>query len=153
MSIALLCVAVYGILLMNQLRRKSGLLSDPKGIAGIASMATKSHILNDFKGLDVAPNNVIHNQLRTRRYNLHKSSLWQGEYIKQGEKVQHVKEENPHPYLLRLHAGIPFIGFIIAVGILIPCFMFIGNAVIITEKIPFLLTALATGIKLGWYVV
>lgn len=70
MSGVLLCVALYGVLLMNQLRRKSGLLSDPKGIAGIASMATKSHILTDFKGLDVAPNNVIHNQLRTRRYNL-----------------------------------------------------------------------------------
>jgi hypothetical protein len=150
MSIVLLCVALYGILLMNQLRRKSGLLSDPKGIAGIASMATRSHILNDFKGLDVAPNNVIHNQLRTRRYNLHKSSLWQGEYIKNEEKVQHVKEENPHPYLLRLQAGIPFIGFIIAVGASIPCFVFIGEAVIVTEKIPFLLTALATVIKLGW---
>lgn len=148
----LLCVALYGILLMNQLRRKSGLLSDPKGIAGIASMATKSHILNDFKGLDVAPNNVIHNQLRTRRYNLHKSSLWQGEYIKNEEKVQNVKEEHPHPYLLRLQAGIPFIGYVVAVGALIPCFVFIGEAVVVTEKIPFLLTALATGIKLGWYV-
>jgi hypothetical protein len=148
MSAVLLCVALYGILLMNQLRRKSGLLSDPKGIAGIASMATKSHILNDFKGLDVAPNNVIHNQLRTRLYNLHKSSLWQGEYIKNEEKVQNVKEEHPHPYLLRLQAGVPFIGYIIVVGALIPCFMFIGNANIITEKIPFLLTALATGIKL-----
>lgn len=70
LSGALLGVALSGVLLMNQLRRKSGLLSDPKGIAGVASMATKSHILNDFKGLDVAPNNVIHDQLQTRRYNV-----------------------------------------------------------------------------------
>lgn len=152
MSGVLLCVALYGILLLHQLRRKSGLLSDPKGIAGIAAMATKSHILNDFKGLDVAPNNRIHDQLRTRRYNLHKSSLWQGEFIKNEEKVQNVKEDHPHPYLLRLQAGIPFIGYIIAVGAAIPCFVFIGEAVMITERVPFLLTALATGIKLGWCV-
>lgn len=152
LSGVLLCVAMYGILLLHQLRRKSGLLSDPKGIAGIAAMATKSHILNDFKGLDVAPNNLIHDQLQMRLYNLHKSSLWQGEFIKNEEKIGNVKEDHPHPYLLRLQAGIPFIGYIIAVGAAIPCFVFIGEAVVVTERVPFLLTALATGIKLGWYV-
>jgi hypothetical protein len=50
------------------MRRKSGLQSDPKGIAGIAAMATKSHILADFKGLDRAPLDQIHKRLRTRRY-------------------------------------------------------------------------------------
>ncbi|KAE9985646.1 hypothetical protein BLS_006729 [Venturia inaequalis] len=150
LSGALLCVALFGVLLLNQLRRKSGLLSDPKGIAGIASMATKSHILNDFEGLDVAPNNVIHNQLRTRRYNLHKSSLWQGQYIKSEEKVQNVKEEHPHPCLLRLQAGIPFVTYILLVGASIPCFVFIEDAKFVSERVPFLLTALATGIKLGW---
>ena len=50
----LVLVALLGIVLIFQLRRKSGLLSDPKGIAGVASMATKSHILTDFQGMDEA---------------------------------------------------------------------------------------------------
>jgi hypothetical protein len=150
MSASLLCIAIIGVLLLISLRRKSGLLSDPKGIAGIAAMATKSHILNDFKGLDTAPNNVIHEQLRTRRYNLHKSSLWQGEYIRHDEKIAVTKQENPHPILLRLSAGIPFIGYMIVFAIILPILMFVGGANVITEKIPFLLTALATVVKLLW---
>ena len=55
MSGSLLVVAFCGAALMYAMRRKSGLLSDPKGIAGIAAMATKSHILTDFHGLDSAP--------------------------------------------------------------------------------------------------
>lgn len=66
--------------------------------------------------------------------------------------MQNVKEEHPHPWLLRLQAGIPFVGYILAVGASIPCFVFIGEAYFISEQVPFLLTGLATGIKLGWYV-
>ena len=66
------------IFLLIQLRRKSGLLSDPKGIAGIASMATKSHILRDFNGLDQAGHERIHKRLAHRRFVLYKSSVWQG---------------------------------------------------------------------------
>jgi hypothetical protein len=150
MSASLLCIAVVGVLLLISLRRKSGLLSDPKGIAGVAAMATKSHILNDFKGLDTAPNNVIHAQLRTRRYNLHKSSLWQGEYIRHDEKIPVTKQENPHPILLRLSAGIPFIGYMVLVAFILPILLFVGGANVITEKMPFLLTALATMVKLLW---
>jgi hypothetical protein len=150
MSASLLCIAIFGVLLLISLRRKSGLLSDPKGIAGIAAMATKSHILNDFKGLDTAPNNVIHEQLRTRRYNLHKSSLWQGEYIRHDEKIPVTKQEHPHPILLRLSAGIPFIGYMIVFACVIPIFMFVGSATVVTEKVPWLLTALATVVKLLW---
>lgn len=64
--------------------------------------------------------------------------------------MQNVKEEHPHPYLLRLQAGIPFVAYIILVGVSIPCFVFIEDAKFISEQVPFLLTALATGIKLGW---
>lgn len=148
---ALLIIAILGVLLLIQLRRKSGLLSDPKGIAGIAAMATKSHILNDFKGLDTASNHIIHDQLRNRRYNLHKSSLWQGEYMPStGTTVTEHKIENPHPIMLRLHAGIPYIVFMFAFLALLPCLLFVGNASVVTEKVPFLLTAIATSIKLLW---
>jgi hypothetical protein len=146
----LLLVAIQGALLMFQLhRRKSGLLSDPKGIAGIAAMATKSYILNDFKGLDRSSNQRIHNRLRTRGYSLYKSSLYQGEYIKSSEVVEE-KEEHPHPVLMRLHAGIPFITYMVIVGILIPVFMFVPLFNHATEKLPWLMTALATIVKLLW---
>jgi hypothetical protein len=147
---ALGIIVILGILLLIQLRRKSGLLSDPKGIAGIAAMATKSHILNDFKGLDTAPNHIIHKQLKNRRYNLHKSSLWQGEYIRSEDKVEVKKVENPHPIMLRLQAGILYILYIFAFLCLLPLVLFQSNASIVTQKVPFLLTAIAVSIKLLW---
>ncbi|KAH7045191.1 hypothetical protein B0J12DRAFT_577150 [Macrophomina phaseolina] len=151
MSASLGVVALCGILLLFRLRRKSGLLSDPKGIAGIAAMATQSHILQDFQGLDTAPQQVIHQQLAHRRYILHKSSLWQGEYIR-NDRTEEVTEifECPHPLMLTLKGGIPYICGIVIVMILLPVFLFQPNANIVTEKVPFLLTALSTIIKLLW---
>lgn len=144
-------VAIHGICLAVSLRRKSGLLSDPKGIAGIAAMATKSHILADFEGLDTATNEVIHKKLRTRKYNLHKSCLWQGEFIRSSEKMYTAeKVENPHPIMLRLTAGIPYITYIILFSLLIPVFIFVPGANEVTTKLPFLMTALATVVKLLW---
>ncbi len=147
---ALAIIAILGVLLLIQLRRKSGLLSDPKGIAGIAAMATKSHILNDFKGLDTAPNHIIHKQLKNRRYNLHKSSFWQGEYIRSEDKVEVKKVENPNPIMLRLGAGILYILYMVAFLCLLPLLLFFPNASIVTQKVPFLLTAIAVSIKLLW---
>ncbi|OJD39998.1 uncharacterized protein BKCO1_2000271 [Diplodia corticola] len=151
MSASLFAVAFCGMLLMFKLQRKSGLLSDPKGIAGIAAMATQSHILQDFQGLDIVPTHVIHKQLAHRRYLLHKSSLWQGEYIR-NTRTEEVTEkfENPHPLMLTLKGGIPYICGIIVVMVLLPVFLFQPEANIVTEKIPFLLTAIGTIIKLLW---
>jgi hypothetical protein len=151
LSVSLLIIALLGIALIIALRRKSGLLSDPKGVAGIAAMATKSHILTDFKGLDTATNSVIHAKLRKRRYILHKSSLWQGEVIRSTEKhTPPDKHENPHPIMLRWYAGVPYILYIAALAAAIPVFIFVPKANVITDKVPFLLTALATLIKLIW---
>lgn len=151
LTAALLVIGFAGIALMIALRRTSGLLSDPQGIAGIASMATKSHILTDFKGLDTASNSDIHNRLRTRRYNLHKASLWQGEFVREADNyVPPEKKENPHPLMLRLVVGVPFMLYIMLVGALIPVFVFDARANVVTAHIPFLLTALATGVKLSW---
>lgn len=150
MSASLLFVAFSGAALMYAMRRKSGLQSDPKGIAGIAAMATKSHILTDFHGLDAAPLDKIHKQLRHRRYILHKSSLWQGEYIRNSrEKIQE-HGSDPRPLMLRKRSGIPFIGFMVSVAVLIPVFMFVDDADVVTEKVPFLMTALATMIRILW---
>jgi hypothetical protein len=149
---ASIVVGILGILLAVSLRRKSGLLSDPKGIAGIASMAVKSHILQDFEGLDTATNAVIHTKLRKRRYNLHNSTLWQGQYLTNAEKQDNSsKIENPHPIMLRGITGIPYILYICLVMGIIPTFIFIPSAYQITKKVP-LLTTLATIVKILWNV-
>jgi hypothetical protein len=149
-SACLLCVACSGAALMYAMRRKSGLQSDPKGIAGIAAMATKSHILTDFRGLDAAPLHKIHKQLRHRRYILHKSSLWQGEFIRNNTEKIHEHGSEPRPLMLRKRAGVPFIAFMVIVTSAVPIFMFLDGADIVTEKLPFLMTALATVIRILW---
>ena len=181
LTATLVIVGSLGCCLLFQLRRTSGLLSDPKGIAGVAAMATKSHILMDFKGLDEESPEAIHKRLRHRRYILHKSSLWQGAYIKQSDldrqdhrhrnrfdqfvhrlKVRlHLKadtpqnttlarqKENPHPLMLRLKAGIPFILFMCFIFAFVPAILF-TKAFTLSYKAPWFFTALATAIKLIW---
>lgn len=146
----LVFVAFSGMALMYAMRRKSGLQSDPKGIAGIAAMATKSHILTDFRGLDTAPLEKIHKQLRHRRYILHKSSLWQGEFIRNKREKIHEHGADPRPLMLRKRAGVPFIAFMVLVTASIPIFMFLDGAGLVKEKLPFLMTALATVIRILW---
>ncbi|EDU51280.1 conserved hypothetical protein [Pyrenophora tritici-repentis Pt-1C-BFP] len=124
----------------KSIRRKSGLQSDSKGIAGIAAMATKSHILADFKGLDQAPLNKIHKQLRQRRYILHKSSLWQGEYISNSKEKIHEQDTDPRPLMLRLRVGVPFVGFLIAFTIIVPIVTFVEVAGAFTEELPWIMT-------------
>jgi len=150
LTATLVVVAAFGTLLFFKLRRKSGLLSDPSGIAGIAAMANKSHILMDFRNMDLAKHDEIHEKLKHRRYILYKSCLWQGEYIKHGtEQIDHGNVKNPHPIMLRLFTGIIFIVTMLAILGFIPVVMF-TPANIVTNKLPWLLTALATMIKLIW---
>ncbi|KAI4608805.1 hypothetical protein J4E80_009010 [Alternaria sp. BMP 0032] len=149
LSACLLIVAACGGALMYAMQRKSGLQSDPKGIAGIAAMATKSHILTDFKGLDQASLPQIHKQLRQRRYILHKSSLWQGEYIKSKEKI-HEQGSDPRPLMLRMWAGVLFIGFLFLFTVAVPLFTFVEETGIITQKLPWMMTGIATVIRILW---
>lgn len=149
-SACLIGVAFCGGALMYAMRRKSGLQSNPKGIAGIAAMATKSHILADFRGLDTAPLNKIHKQLRNRRYILHKSSLWQGEYIRNSKDKIHETGTDPRPLMLRKRLGVPFITFLVAFTAAIPVLMFAEGTSIVTEKLPWLTTGLATIIRIMW---
>ena len=146
----LVFVAICGMALVYALRRKSGLFSSPAGLAGVAAMATRSHILTDFHGLDEAPLNKIHKQLRNRRYILHKSSLWQGEYIRNSKEKIHEHSTDPRPLMLRLYAGVAFITYITLFIAAIPIFTFIEPAFIVTEKLPFLLTGIATTVRILW---
>ena len=150
MEVALLLVAVAGIWLVFQLRRKSGLQSDPKGVAGIAALATRSHILNDFRGLDTSSHNDIHRNLKRRRYILHKSSLWQGQYIMQTDKDRdEPRQRNPHPLALHLGVGIAYLVSLLVFIAMIPILEF-TPANIVTEKANWFITLIAILIKLAW---
>lgn len=144
-------VAVLGCLLLHQLRRKSGLLSDPKGIAGVAAMANKSHILMDFQELDTASEAAIHSRLKRRRYNLHKSTIWQGEVIKANDQpIEQRTATSPHPMMLRLVAGVPYIVFLLAFMGFIPVVMWVPRVNVIVDRLPWFLTTVASVIKVLW---
>src|SRR5262249_698300 len=97
-----------------------------------------------------ASNPLIHKQIRERRYILHKSSLWQGEFIRHPAPTEELKRDHPHPIMLRLEGGIPYITSLLIFLILIPIFMFVPRANVVTEKLPWLLTTIATILKLIW---
>lgn len=152
-SACLVVVAIIAIILLFQLRRKSGLLSDPRGVAGIASMATKSHILTDFRGMDESLHDEIHEKLRHRRYILYKSTIWQGEYIKKttdpDETDTNTKPTNPHPIILRKTSLVAFIIFLIICLPFVPAISFtdLGG---IFHDLPWLPILIATLIKQLW---
>jgi hypothetical protein len=144
-----LIIAIIGVVLVFQLRRKSGLLSDPKGIAGIASMATKSHILRDFKGTDEATIGQLHKKLQHRRYLLYKSSIWQGEYVPENDShsEHETKIKNPHPPMLRPGVALPFMGFMVFGLVGIPLIS-LTKARALPNAAPWLPILLATLLKL-----
>ena len=145
--------AVLAIILLFQLRRKSGLLSDPRGVAGIASMATKSHILTDFHGMDENLHDEIHEKLGHRRYILYKSTIWQGEYIKQSthtnKETETRKPQNPHPIILRTASLLAFIAFMTICLPFIPAISY-TSLTSITHTLPWLPILVATLIKQLW---
>ncbi|KIW10529.1 hypothetical protein PV08_11493 [Exophiala spinifera] len=149
LSASYLIVALVLVVLFFQLRRKSGLLSDPKGIAGIASMATKSHILQDFSGLDMATRGKIHKRLQHRRYVLYKSSIWQGEWTSTSDPVldSEKKLTSPHPIMLRLEFGIPFLIFMLLCMVAV-LLITLTPARVVPNAVPWLPIVVATALKL-----
>lgn len=129
-------------------------MADVKGIAGLASMAVVSHILMDFKDMDVATHQDIHHKLKDHRYVLRNSSLAPDDVnpVSKQEldrhKINHLSE-NPQPLMLRALGVIPYIAGIGLFMVLIPVFLF-TPATAITDKAPWVITALAVCIKLGW---
>lgn len=156
LSSTLVVIACMGCILAYQLeRRPSGLVADVKGIAGIAAMANRSHILMDFKNMDTATPADIHQTLKSHRYSLRNSSFAPEDQVKltqeERDKYDHsTRNENPHPLMLRLVAGIPFIIGMMLFLVFVPIVLFNKMANGITDKIPWLLTFLAVFIKLAW---
>ncbi|KAI5462427.1 hypothetical protein BGZ63DRAFT_383791 [Mariannaea sp. PMI_226] len=153
---ATLCVcAVLGICLFWVLqRRRSGLQGDVRGIGGLASMAVVAHILMDFKDMDTAKHKDIHNKLKRHRYMLRNSSLapYDGKTSSlqdsESDDTAHLSE-NPHPLMLRAAGSIPFIIGLVLFAAFIPAFLF-TPASIVTDKAPFVVTALAVILKMCW---
>ncbi|KAI8633745.1 hypothetical protein F5Y19DRAFT_470995 [Xylariaceae sp. FL1651] len=148
-------IAILGCILFYQLTtRRSGLQTDVKGIAGLASMAVVSHIMMDFKDMDVAKPKDIHHKLKNRRYVLRNSSLASDDSMpvsaRESDKYKDAHlSENPHPLMLRKEGCMPFIIGIILFLAFIPAFLF-TPASVLTDKAPWAVTALAVIIKLSW---
>jgi hypothetical protein len=117
-------------------------------------MATKSHVLMDFKDLDTAPPQDIHNKLKTHRYSLRNSSLTSDSIsLTREDKHKHDRfriSANPHPLMMRPIASIPFIISILAFALFIPIIIFVPRANIILDRATWLVTALAVAIKIGF---
>ncbi|KAL2017628.1 hypothetical protein VTK56DRAFT_1896 [Thermocarpiscus australiensis] len=149
-------IAFLGCILFYQLHtRRSGLLADVKGIAGIASMATVSHILMDFKDMDVATHQDIHRKLRHHRYVLRNSSLAPDDDLhppSQLERDRYTRNHlsaNPHPLMLRRAGAVPLITAILLFTALLPTVLF-TPATALTDRAPWAVTLTAVCIKLGW---
>ncbi|KAH8670870.1 hypothetical protein BX600DRAFT_509605 [Xylariales sp. PMI_506] len=155
LSCTFVVIAVLGMVLFYQLQsRRSGLLADVKGIAGLASMAVVSHIMMDFKDMDVAKPKDIHHRLKNHRYVLRNSSLAPDDATpvttQESDRYREAHlPENPHPLMLRAGGAIPFIfGILLFLGF-IPVFLFTPVSAL-TDKAPWVVTALAICLKLGW---
>ncbi|BCR84746.1 DUF3433 domain-containing protein [Aspergillus chevalieri] len=149
----LILVAVLAIVLLVQLRRKSGLLSDPLGVAGVAAMANRSHILAEFQGMDESLHDDIHKQLQHRRYILYKSTIWQGEYTGTDQSTateRPLKPPNPQPIILRPVWLMAFIIFMIICLPFVPAITYDPRLNHVIRNIPWLPVLVATLIKQLW---
>ncbi|EWC47287.1 hypothetical protein DRE_03406 [Drechslerella stenobrocha 248] len=160
LEVMFLLVGVIGICLQILIiRRKSGLVGDVSGIAGIAAMANKSHILMDFKGLDEADERQIHEHLSKRRYRLHKMSLYLGADVAMADrpefhesKRKKMKKESPNHPIFTFLTAIPFAAFLIAVLAIMPVLSFTEGGKDFIQKVPFTATFLGILVKSIWEV-
>jgi hypothetical protein len=152
LEVTLVVIIILGLYVVITLsRRRSGLLGDPSGIAGVAAMANKSHILMDFRDLDLANEKQIHKQLNKRTYILHKGALWQAQVLKESERDHYSpKAMNPHPLLLRVKGMAPFMFFCFAMLVLLPIMVYNNAANVIIDKTPWIITGISILIKSVW---
>jgi hypothetical protein len=154
-------IGISTVALLYPLRHRTGLSSDPGGISSLLGMCTRSHILTDFDSLDVRSSDKdLGRILSHRRYILHNSSLWQGEYIQNPYDISSQPHPVPissqpnarlrdHPFTLPLSQGLPAFIFILVVLALVPILIF-TPANIILDKVPFMMTALGITVRLLW---
>ncbi|KAJ6783351.1 hypothetical protein PWT90_04350 [Aphanocladium album] len=152
-----ICAVLAAILFTLLQKRRSGLNSDVRGIAGLASMAVVSHILMDFKDMDTAKHHDIHHKLKYHRYMLKNSSLapddenpaTSQDREKYAGDAGHMSD-NPHPLMLRPGGCVTFIVALVAFMGFVPAFVF-TDAGVVTDKAPWFATAWAVCLKLSWH--
>ncbi|KAG5948754.1 hypothetical protein E4U53_006159 [Claviceps sorghi] len=166
-TLAVCAACGFGLLFLLQTRR-TGLVSEVQGIAGLASMAVVSHILMDFKDTDTAKHKDIHRKLKYNRYVLRNSSLApendepatsqerRGRRSKLGaddddddDDDEVYLSENPHPLMLRPAGFVPFIMILSGFTGFVPAFLF-TKVDVVTEKAPWVVTAVAVCLKMSW---
>lgn len=153
-TLAICAVCSLGVLVSLQ-TRKSGLRTDVRGIAGLASMAVVSHILNDFRDMDTAKHHDIHHKLKHHRYMLKNSSLAPDNdnavstSDKEKFRTTGYMVDSPHPLMLRPAGLIPLAFFLVVFLFFIPIFLF-TKADVITDKAPWFITAWSVCLKLAW---
>lgn len=154
LTFTLFGVSLLGMTLLVILQmRSSGLATDVKGIAGVVAMANRSHILNDFKDMDTFPLRDIHDSLKEKRYTLKNSVLapklgqTKGKSDKEKKAYDEFKLDNePHPLMLRRKSGWWLQAMLILFLLLIPVLLFTPLS-IVSQKLPWLTTAIAVGLK------
>ncbi|KAG5974662.1 hypothetical protein E4U55_008101 [Claviceps digitariae] len=162
-TLAVCAACGFGLLFLLQTRR-TGLVSDVQGIAGLASMAVVSHILMDFKDMDTAKHKDIHQKLKHNRYVLRNLSLAPDDEnaVRSRERRRSKSKddddddddevylsENPHPLMLRPAGFIPFIITLFGFMGFVPAFLFTKGDVI-TGQAPWVVTAIAVCLKMSW---
>ncbi|TLS29091.1 hypothetical protein PpBr36_01651 [Pyricularia pennisetigena] len=168
-SVLVIVAVLGGVLLYVLNTRRSGLSADVKGISGLASMAVVSHILMDFQDMDTAQPQDIHRQLKNRRYAIRNSSLapMDSQPVPRrrtttpqdssstttttgSDNNANGLSQNPHPLMLRAEGCVPLIGAIVVFFILVYVVIFVSEAMVITDRAPWIITMLAVTIKMGW---
>ena len=151
---AFFLIALLGLALLLMLQmRHSGLTVDVKGIAGVAALATRSHILPQFKDLDTVPPSDIHNKLKKKRYTLRNSSLAPDDNAEvteaEADKFSAYNlSSNPHPFMMRWKSCLWLEIALFTFLAMIPILLFVDGAYIVSEKAPWLTTVLAVALKL-----
>ncbi|MBE3044935.1 DUF3433 domain-containing protein [Candidatus Bathyarchaeota archaeon] len=154
-TLSICAISACALFFLLQTRR-SGLLSDVKGIAGLASMAVVCHILMDFKDMDTASHEDIHNRLQRRRYLLRNSALAPDDENPASSQLQdeagvphtHLSE-NPHPLMLTAPGFVTYVvGVVLFMGFVTA--VVFTEATVVTDRAPWVITALAVCVKLGW---
>ncbi|KAH7411523.1 hypothetical protein BKA64DRAFT_595431 [Cadophora sp. MPI-SDFR-AT-0126] len=147
-SLLLLALSILGVLILNA-RDKSGLFATPRGIVGVAKMATRSHVLMLARNLDLASPSNVRTELSKARYFL-KNGFLDLEYITstptnaKGQKGR----VQAHPSMLNWKALLAFICFLATVLVVLGVVLF-TKANSILQKIP-LLTSLGVVVKILW---
>lgn len=148
-------------------RKSCSVLQDYDQLPALETGRVSLTRIRDFKDMDVATHEDIHKRLADKRYVLRNSSLaplppledvyltamatGQVAYSPRRGSFEHSfhLSLNPHPLILRAAGCVPFITGILLFTALLPIFLF-TPAGYLTDKAPWVATALAVCIKLAW---